>query len=1487
MLPSIFRRLPSLARCRSSKFSMETLERRDLLAVVSQLDAEFKRVEGEVSLAGNGLNFSGQTAVFEPGQRIFHDEFEGRHSERGWIEYTSPTSGAGQFSGAGSGSGLQYLTISGNVIESTYFDYSFEYSGKGSIRDNAGTLTRSGQSVDGFKYTSLEAPENGGGTPYSVQSMEGAFDTRDFAVDVSWFIDLNVHGAPAESTGRFNGYFYPDAGDFDLSLNPESVEWDGKQLRFEWLASGPPQKTPSGRPSHTTPVSQVQLYWARGKTTHDIIGVPILPNDAIPVYWNQRSARYEVSDLPAVPTNGATHLLIVADPAGPETNGLTESDESNNVVAIPITDVSIDDASVEYQMSFNASSDEIALNINSTGLQSNDRFGLAAYWAKSTSDSYLQLQSSPAYQMSPSRLMAQLGSDGTGTASIPLSALTPPPGPARSDYRYLVFHVDGEPQAPRDGMIVEMDEDNNFSYFDIRPDIRYDGGGWREEGGFQVFVDIGNRFFVPQLAPGGQLTTELYWTSDIASATKTSIAATSSVNVSGDLTEIIIPPSEFSIERPPAADTQGLVIVLNADQVNSDQGIPETNEANNLGRQFLENITPTVEFVVVSPEMSQTEESVRVKRKAPYQVYAKLTNVAAHPMAFNYAYREQALPEPGTVHDSRVWSYDRCTDAYDATSCPGPVEELPGASWSEQEQQVLNSGQTEHILLFHGNRTFNWVAPLRTDVDTTVDLIKEIFSILVSPTTGTATATRLNGLFQSLKNASTNAPAGVLGIFQSEATNELGGLFEQENSAPEYLRSLFYEFEVQPVAQGGGIDMHRQHVEISVPQVLQETYNTVRRAAQFAQSGYAALLQLASSKNGAIALLAMSQEQRDKFLESYGDIAELFEVILTNYRKALDPPDSDFQQHSPLVMDRIAGTQFWDNYDGNKAQLQQIDATETRAVDRLLGARIAEDPFWGAEHRLNLSHLAHERADRLGTQLFHERVLLSIYEDIAAAEVDVYPTQVQQTRMQTLLQSANIPRQSIDALLALSDELTGPFTPDLTFLMTHYDFATAAVAAGRELKEGVELGLAAGNLQFQPVSPTELAELTQSQQQIQTLLDQGIATLGLRHLIAQFIDNSRQTLLETADVEQVHPWVEFGYGAMFLEKSLATRPTEVANWLAEHPSSGEITAEELMQLQERLKSIEAHWSEAAMNAADDATRELLANVVRLQQAIPESEMLEGLSGYVDLLTAWGGTLEDPFIDLGLEQQEVMIESGNAAQPFATTELINASSTFAGGGVTVEVTADPNINYQVTLSNAIAVEASLQRIYFNHQAIATYEAAPNQLSIRWLSAATDAGVQQVIEAVELVTTDAVGTNDHITISVTNGHGHESTWTMSIRDAAPERVPGDINGDRVFDSSDIILAFRAGKYEDGIGNNATFEEGDWNGDGDFDSSDLVYVFRIGHYLRIAAPVIASMDTTSMIARPHAAGARSDAVEFDPLQLVPLASSDELANWRIDAV
>ena len=99
---------------------------------------------------------------------------------------------------------------------------------------------------------------------------------------------------------------------------------------------------------------------------------------------------------------------------------------------------------------------------------------------------------------------------------------------------------------------------------------------------------------------------------------------------------------------------------------------------------------------------------------------------------------------------------------------------------------------------------------------------------------------------------------------------------------------------------------------------------------------------------------------------------------------------------------------------------------------------------------------------------------------------------------------------------------------------------------------------------------------------------------------------------------------------------------------------------------------------------------------------------------------------------------------------------------------------------------------------------------------------------------------------------SGHQGKIAWYEN-------RLVGDSNDDGVFDSSDFVLVFQVGKYEDGILSNSTFDEGDWNGDGDFDSSDFVLAFQAGVYEAAArlpsSGLAAAVDTIFAQLNPRA--------------------------------
>ena len=69
-------------------------------------------------------------------------------------------------------------------------------------------------------------------------------------------------------------------------------------------------------------------------------------------------------------------------------------------------------------------------------------------------------------------------------------------------------------------------------------------------------------------------------------------------------------------------------------------------------------------------------------------------------------------------------------------------------------------------------------------------------------------------------------------------------------------------------------------------------------------------------------------------------------------------------------------------------------------------------------------------------------------------------------------------------------------------------------------------------------------------------------------------------------------------------------------------------------------------------------------------------------------------------------------------------------------------------------------------------------------------------------------------------------------------------GDSNLDGEFNSSDMVVVFTAGEYEDTVAMNSSWVEGDWDGDGDFTSGDLVFAFTIGGYEQGPRAAVASV-------------------------------------------
>ena len=85
----------------------------------------------------------------------------------------------------------------------------------------------------------------------------------------------------------------------------------------------------------------------------------------------------------------------------------------------------------------------------------------------------------------------------------------------------------------------------------------------------------------------------------------------------------------------------------------------------------------------------------------------------------------------------------------------------------------------------------------------------------------------------------------------------------------------------------------------------------------------------------------------------------------------------------------------------------------------------------------------------------------------------------------------------------------------------------------------------------------------------------------------------------------------------------------------------------------------------------------------------------------------------------------------------------------------------------------------------------------------------------------------------------------------------RLIGDVDDNGIFDSSDLIAVLKAGKYEDGIAQNASFEEGDWDGNGEFDSHDMIIAVAANHYEKTRRPVAGPLATIDWLFSRDASG------------------------------
>lgn len=221
-----------------------------------------------------------------------------------------------------------------------------------------------------------------------------------------------------------------------------------------------------------------------------------------------------------------------------------------------------------------------------------------------------------------------------------------------------------------------------------------------------------------------------------------------------------------------------------------------------------------------------------------------------------------------------------------------------------------------------------------------------------------------------------------------------------------------------------------------------------------------------------------------------------------------------------------------------------------------------------------------------------------------------------------------------------------------------------------------------------------------------------------------------------------------------------------------------------------------------------------------------------------------------------------------------TELENVSLGFSGGRKQVSLALDNRgnpriasgdmrvVNYSTLVNGSWNTESILEEADDRYNGLVVLRTNPitnDPAIVLWEPHDTEAGLVRLLSRsvqnipgdvnsdgelddadIDLIAEHLVGPQDlnfDVNASGAVDIDDYNFWLTDLKNV----YRGDANLDGQFDSTDLVLVFQAGKFEDGQNLNAGWAEGDWNGDRDFDSSDFVAAFIEGGYDRGPKPPI----------------------------------------------
>ena len=299
------------------------------------------------------------------------------------------------------------------------------------------------------------------------------------------------------------------------------------------------------------------------------------------------------------------------------------------------------------------------------------------------------------------------------------------------------------------------------------------------------------------------------------------------------------------------------------------------------------------------------------------------------------------------------------------------------------------------------------------------------------------------------------------------------------------------------------------------------------------------------------------------------------------------------------------------------------------------------------------------------------------------------------------------------------------------------------------------------------------------------------------------------------------------------------------------------TSKELGTVFERLSS-----GQRINSAGDDAAGLAIAEALKADTAI-FNQGVRNLADGLSLLTIADGAIES-LVQIttrleelasqaangtyGAEQREALDKEAQALKDefFRITKSteFNDRNLFDGstGSLTLQAGAGENATIEASLGGAIgtgtletevqfgsSIGSALSAIAagdFNNDGSMDLVAGGGSTPAQVLLGTSGGGFE---DAIALATASEVSDVQVADLN-SDGNVNSSDHDFLVRNVLGT-TPGDANLDGIFNSSDLIQIFAAGKFE--TGESAGWADGDWDCDGLFATSDLIAAFQRGDY------------------------------------------------------